>query len=145
MEYKITIESLDKMLNGLIESDGKLTEQQMSEIQQVERYRTELKTRVHKLKNKLAAIRELASKWWADRRKSEFTKNELVFTIKTYIRMAYCNAMPYPASEFKDRFYESLGVWAEYYTATEEQLIKAQTLEFGEHYKYLYTFIKKEA
>ena len=143
MEYKLTIESLDKMLNGLIESDGKLTESQQEEIQQVERYRTELTYRVAKIKDKLEAIRETDANWWSGKRKTEFTKDELNYNLKTAIRMAYCYAMPLLESEFKDNFYGSMGDLGKHFTATEEQLLVAPSLAFGEHYKYLYTFINK--
>lgn len=144
MEYKLTIESLDKMLNGLIESDGKLTESQQDEIQQVERYRTELTYRVSKIKDKLEAIRETDANWWSGKRKAEYTKDELGYSIRTYIRMAYQDAKPYPTAEFKTRFFESLGDWGVHFIATEEQLLGCLNLKFGEHYEYLYTFIKEK-
>lgn len=143
MEYKLTIESLDKMLNGLIESNGKLTESQQDEIQQVERYRTELTYRVAKIKDKLEAIRETDANWWSGKHKAEYTKDELGYSVRTYIRMAYQDAKPYPTDEFKDRFFESLGEWGEHVTVTEEQLLDCLNLKFGDNYKYLYTFINK--
>lgn len=142
MAFKQHNEKLDKTLNNLVNNNIRLTKQEIEEVKQIERYITELKVRAKQLQTKIESVRQVDRHWYSSQRKEKRNDNQLDYDLKTAVRMAYLDAMPLMESDFYANFYESLGDYGQYFLATEEQLIKAQTLAFGEHYRYLYTFIK---
>lgn len=142
MNLKDGLTQIDEILNRMINNNRLADRDERMRIQAVNRDITKAKIQIKTLEEKLHAVSQLEWTIKATKRKVEYASDIQLFEVKTAIRMAYQYSMPYPASEFYERFIEDLGEYAKNVTITEEQLLVSPTLAFGEHYDYLYTFIK---
>ena len=142
MSLKDNLEQIDAILNGMINGNRLATTDEVMKISAVNRDITKIKITVKTLEDKLRALKDLEWTIQGNNRRTEYNTDIELYELKTAIRMAYLFAMPFPTSEFYERFLENLGDYSKNVTITEEQLFVSPTLAFGDHYEYLYTFIK---